>query len=154
MPHKLDFKEEHIVLVTRWWADRLRGKDSDQELVDSSIYTVKSEDLRKKMLPDEEKIAKFELELANLLRTTITPKPFGERPPPELWGVVTTRYVVLHVEYQAWGLLRTAAKAAGVNDMAFPWKTRLEMCDNFATIQDGYAPTKYLYDEREKKDAE
>lgn len=151
MEHKLDFKEEHILLVAKWWADQLRDKSLSPNTLrtgDAPLFVADS--IRLRLAPDEEKVVQFEQKLAELLRTSVCPGTRGEVT-AETWGVIGTRTVHLHVDYHATGLLLAACRFAKIHDMSFPWKTDMHMGYERAVVQkDGGVPF-YLYGEAPSK---
>ena len=77
----LDFKEEHILLVSSWWANILRQPaPSSSALRSGEEKLVMSDAIRLRFLsPSPEKIDAFESKLASLLRSSPCPDPWEGR---------------------------------------------------------------------------
>ncbi len=137
----LDFREEHILLVSNWWAATLsrHGPAFAPE-----PHMALARKLQARLIPSPEKIEAFRFALADLLRTSEVPRVLTGLG-PAIWGVTGTRSITLAVEYNAMGLLQMAAKSAGVSDMAFPWKTKMYMRYDSAVIIDSDREETTLY---------
>ena len=68
----------------------------------------------------------------------IEPYPDGTDPRERPYGCITPRWIQLRTDYQAQGLLALAAKAAGISDMAFPFKTVLLIKHGCIIERDGF----------------
>lgn len=139
---RLDFREEQIVLVAKWWADRLRETIKPVIQPDTHLMTLAAK-LQNRLAPSEEKVIVFEAALAELLRTYEIPSLCSAE---RCWGVISTRWVELVVDYNARGLLLEAAKVAGISDMAFPWKTTMVVRYDQVETLDADQNVKVIYE--------
>lgn len=144
----LDFKEEHVAIVAKWWADQLRSCDPSPNVITTLDPQLAVADmLRIKFMPSEDKVVLFERRLAELLRTSECPNLMRESYTEENWGIEGTRNVRLIVDYHAYGLLLAACRFAKISDMAFPWKTGMQMSYDSAWVKREGIPLEYLYGE-------
>lgn len=145
MISKLDFREEHISLVAKWWADQFRKHlESPNSMIINDHHLTIADKMRRMLHPPEEKILVFEHKLAELLCTSECPKIWEERT-AGTWGIVSTRHVLLNVDYHAAGLLLVACRFAKISDMAFPWKTNMTMRYDYAEVRRYGDKPFYLY---------
>lgn len=113
---------EVAIKAAKWWGDRLRG---------NTHHTNGSDDEGSKMagiladmmsgLVSNDTITRFEEILVD--------KILAEK----------SEYVDLYCDYHPDPLLFEAAKEAGINDMAFPWKTGVKISNGKVRVSDGYA---------------
>ena len=115
--------ETNVVVAAKWWADQLRTrtKQDNGEVMASMLATLASQ-----RREDPLRVDVFERELLMRLDRDTN---------EHLDGCVT-----LSCDYGAEGLLRDAAKAAGIVPMCppFPMKTTMWVRSDSVTVRHGY----------------
>lgn len=123
-------KEQAIKTAVKWWSDKLRSRarhDNGDTSV-SSLFACALADQLSKPITDEQ-LEVFEAELTKILEVEID----------NHW------YILLMVDYDPCKMLYDAAKAAGISEHNFPYKTNVHIenkgGNGYYTVKvsDGYA---------------
>ena len=141
---KSGFSEELMKVAVEYWVNQLRGDapptDGDEYARDRLALSNPPalgliERVQSRLKPNEEQLKVFAEKLREFL---IEPYPDGTDPRERPYGCITPRWIQLRTDYQAQGLLALAAKAAGISDMAFPFKTVLLIKHGCIIERDGF----------------
>lgn len=136
---KFIFTEYQIQLVAGWWVDKIKENTIPQSVVNAALNGMSpgmaaAVELKRAITPSADSLEAFHDTLCALLRDTEVPGAFSEdRRKPENWGVISTGYAELKMDYQPFGLLATACKRSKLSAMALPWKTTVHMGYEVAT---------------------
>ena len=121
-------KEQAIKTAVKWWSNKLRSRahHDNGDSSSSSVMACLFADMLSKPITDEQ-LEVFEAELTKILEVETTNHGF----------------IMLMVDYDPCVMLYNAAKAAGISEYNFPFKTNVNVInrDGNYTVQvsDGYA---------------
>lgn len=118
-------REEMITIAVDWWANKLQNVRHDNGDPASILAMMMADMIAEKHIPTEEQIDIFKRELKTRIE---------ERLEHPVWPECR-----LSCDYGPCKELADAAKAAGIDNSRFPYKTHMRITEEAVSVAAGYA---------------